>query len=396
MSKDPKQIFQKHVAQTSPFPLNIEVSHAEGTFIYDQNNKPYYDLISGIAVTNIGHRHHKVVQAIKEQIDRYMHVMAYGEFIQSPQNALAQELQLLLPDSLNCSYFVNSGAEAIEGALKLAKRVTGRTEMISCLKSYHGSTHGALSVSGNETKKFRYRPLLPDVKFMRFNSIEDLEMISERTAAVVVEPIQGDAGVRIGEQDFLSALRVKCDETGAQLIFDEIQTGIGRTGKMFAFEHYGVIPDILTLAKGLGGGMPIGTFISSLEKMQSFTHEPILGHITTFGGHPVNCASALANLKVIQEENLLEKVEEKGKLIEELIMHPAIKEIRRKGLMFAIEFDDAETVRNIVERCLEEGVITFYFLSCPESFRLAPPLNISEKEIRDSAHIIRQAIDQCV
>lgn len=396
MSKDPKKIFQKHVAQTSPFPLNIEVSQAEGTFIYDQNNKPYYDLISGIAVTNIGHRHPRVVQAIKEQVDSYMHVMAYGEFIQSPQNELARELKMLLPDSLNCSYFVNSGAEAIEGALKLAKRVTSRTEIISCLKSYHGSTHGALSVSGNETKKFRYRPLLPDIKFMRFNWVEDLEMISERTAAVLVEPIQGDAGVRIGEQEFLSALRAKCDETGAQLIFDEIQTGIGRTGKMFAFEHYGVNPDIITLAKGLGGGMPIGAFISSLEKMQSFTQEPILGHITTFGGHPVNCASAVANLRVIQEEKLLESVEEKGKLIEELIMHSAIKEIRRKGLMFAIEFNDAETVRKIVEACLERGVITFYFLSCPESFRLAPPLNISEEEIRDSANIIHDVIHQCV
>lgn len=387
-----KDIFLNHIAQTSPFPLAIEVSRAEGSYIFDKKGKKYYDLISGIAVTNIGHRHPKVVQAIKDQVDKYLHVMAYGEFIQDAQNGLGAELAKLLPPSLNCTYFVNSGTEAIEGALKLAKRVTGRTEIISCYKSYHGSTHGSLSVSGNETKKYRYRPLLPDVKFIHFNKVADLNLITEKTAAVLVEPIQGDAGVRIGTQEFHQALRKKCDETGAQLIFDEIQTGIGRTGKMFAFEHYGVVPDILALAKGLGGGMPIGAFISSHEKMNLFTHDPILGHITTFGGHPVVCAAAWANLQAIQEENMLEHVERKGQLLEKAIDHPAIKEIRRKGLMLAVEFENADLVQKIVHRCLEKGIITFWFLSCPESFRLAPPINISDEDILTAGKLIQQAI----
>lgn len=391
-----KEIFLQHVAQTSPFPLTIDVSHAEGSFIYDKEGKKYFDLISGIAVTNIGHRHPKVVQAIKDQVDKYLHVMAYGEFVQDAQNGLAAELAKLLPTTLNCTYFVNSGTEAIEGALKLAKRVTGRTEIVSCHKSYHGSTHGSLSVSGNETKKYRYRPLLPDVKFIHFNKLEDIDQITEKTAAVLIEPIQGDAGVRIGTQEFHSALRKKCDETGAQLIFDEIQTGIGRTGKMFAFEHYGVVPDIIALAKGLGGGMPIGVFISSYEKMNLFTHDPILGHITTFGGHPVVCAAAWANLQAIQEENMLEHVEKKGRLLEEAIAHPAIKEIRRKGLMLAVEFENADQVQEIVHKCLEKGIITFWFLSCPESFRLAPPINISDKDILEAGRLIHQAIIESV
>ncbi|WP_420387270.1 aspartate aminotransferase family protein [Roseivirga sp.] len=391
---DTKEIFLKHVAQTSPFPLVIDVSHAEGSYIFDKSGNRYFDLISGIAVTNIGHRHPKVVQAIKDQLDRYMHVMAYGEFAQDAQSGLAKELAQLLPETLSCSYFVNSGAEAIEGALKLAKRVTGRTEIISCHKSYHGSTHGALSVSGNETKKYRYRPLLPDVKFMHFNSMEDISMITEKTAAVLVEPVQGDAGVRIGSQEFLEGLRKRCDETGTQLIFDEIQTGIGRTGKMFAFEHYQVVPDILALAKGLGGGMPIGSFISSYEKMQLFTHDPILGHITTFGGHPVNCAAAWANLRAIQEEHMLAGVEVKGQLLEQAIQTTGIKEIRRKGLMLAVEFESADLVQKIVTGCLQKGVITFWFLSCPESFRLAPPINISDRELKEAAQLIKEAIEE--
>ncbi|PWL28491.1 aspartate aminotransferase family protein [uncultured Roseivirga sp.] len=389
---DSKDVFIKHVAQTSPFPLKIEVKKAEGTYIFDKEGKKYFDLISGIAVTNIGHRHPKVVAAIKEQVDKYLHVMAYGEFVQDSQNGLAKELAKLLPSTLDCCYFVNSGTEAIEGALKLAKRVTERTEIISCHKSYHGSTHGSLSVSGNETKKYRYRPLLPDVKFMHFNKLEDLELVTEKTAAVLVEPIQGDAGVRIGSQEFLEALRHKCTKTGAQLIFDEIQTGIGRTGKMFAFEHYGVVPDILALAKGLGGGMPIGSFISSHEKMNLFTHDPILGHITTFGGHPVVCASAWANLKAIQEENMLKHVEQKGQLLEETIAHPAVKEIRRKGLMLAVEFENADLVQKIVHACLDKGIITFWFLSCPESFRLAPPINISDEDILEAGKRIKETI----
>lgn len=388
----PENVFLKHVAQTSPFPLKVEVQKAEGSYIYDKQGKAYLDFISGIAVTNIGHRHPKVVQAIKDQLDQYMHVMAYGEFIQAPQNQLAEKLASVLPPSLSTSYFVNSGTEANEGALKLAKRVTGRTGIIACKKSYHGSTHGSLSVSGNETKKSAFRPLLPDVQFMAFNAMSDLQLINRDTACVIIEPVQGDAGVRVPSHDYMQALRSRCDEQGALLIFDEVQTGFGRTGRLFAFEHFNVVPDIITLAKGMGGGMPIGAFISSHENMGLFTHNPMLGHITTFGGHPVNCAAALANLKVILDEDLLAGVETKGLLIESLINQPAIKEIRRKGLMLAIEFDSAERVQKIVEECITQGLITFWFLSCPESFRLAPPINITEQDIRKGCKIISKAI----
>ncbi|OEK04272.1 aspartate aminotransferase family protein [Roseivirga misakiensis] len=392
---DAKSIFLNHLAQTSPHPLAIAVDYASGSYIYDQSGKKYLDLISGIAVSNIGHSHPAIIKAVKEQAEKYMHVMAYGEFIQAPQNKLAKKLADLLPEVLDSSYFVNSGAEANEGALKLAKRITGRTEIVAFKKSYHGSTHGALSVSGNEVKKNAFRPLLPDVKFLEFNNPDDLVGITERTAAVIIEPIQGDAGVRIADQNYLNSLRNRCTEVGAQLIFDEIQTGFGRTGKLFAFEHYGVTPDILTIAKAFGGGMPIGAFISSKPKMNSLTHNPMLGHITTFGGHPVNCAAALANIEVIQNDRLIDRVESKGKLLEELIAHPGIKEIRRKGLMFAIEFETADLVQKIVKRCIENGVIAFWFLSCPESFRLAPPINISDEDIREGARIIHEAISTC-
>ena len=388
------EIFLSHVAQTSPYPLQIEVSHAEGTRIFDTSGKSYLDFISGIAVTNIGHRHPKVVEAIKNQVDQYMHVMAYGEFIQAPQNDLATKLVSLLPTPLDCCYFVNSGTEANEAALKLAKRVTGRTKIVSCKKSYHGSTHGSLSVSGNEVKKYSFRPLLPDVHFITFNQLKDLALIDEQTAAVIIEPIQGDAGVRIPSDQYLKALRQRCDETGAMLIFDEVQTGFGRTGKLFAFEHFDVIPDVLTIAKGMGGGMPIGAFVAARAHMQQLTHDPMLGHITTFGGHPVNCAAALANIEAILEEQLLVEVEAKGALLEQLIAHPEIIEIRRKGLMFAVEFASADQVQKIVEQCIANGLVTFWFLSCPESFRLAPPLNVTEAEIREAAQIIQKAIQK--
>ncbi len=388
------ETFVKHLAQTSPHPLKLEVSHAEGAHIFDVHGKKYYDLISGIAVSNIGHRHPKVVEAIKDQLDQYMHVMAYGEFIQAPQNELAKALSQALPNTLDSCYFVNSGTEANEGALKLAKRITGRTEIVSCKKSYHGSTHGSLSVSGNEVKKNAFRPLLPDVKFITFNLEEDLSQITERTAAVIIEPIQGDAGVRIPTKDYIQKLRQRCTTVGAQLIFDEIQTGFGRTGKLFAFEHFDVVPDILTIAKAFGGGMPIGAFISDKANMDLLSHGPMLGHITTFGGHPVNCAAALANLKVIQEEGLIEHIEGKGRLLEKAIKHPSIKEIRRIGLMFAVEFDSPDTVQKIVGRCLELGVITFWFLSCPGSFRLAPPININNQNLENSGRLIHQAISE--
>lgn len=374
----------------------IDVASAEGSYIYDQSGKKYLDLISGIAVSNIGHRHPQVVKAIKDQLDQYMHVMAYGEFIQSPQNNLALALNEILPAGLDTSYFVNSGAEAIEGSLKLAKRVTGRTEIISCRGSYHGSTHGALSISGNETKKYAFRPLLPDVRFIKHNCMHGLDQISQQTAAVVIELIQGDAGVRIANESYVQALREVCNQTGAQLIVDEIQTGMGRTGQWFSFMHYGIIPDIIAIAKGFGGGMPIGAFISSKKKMQLLTHDPMLGHITTFGGHPVNCAAALANLQVIKNEQLIDEVERKGQLLEEALAHQAIVEIRRKGLMLAIEFESADLVQHIVEKCLNKGVITFWFLSCPNSFRLAPPLNITIEELINGAGLIQEAINESV
>ncbi len=385
-------IFLKHVAQTTPFPFLIDIERAEGLYLYGPDGKSYMDLISGIAVSNIGHRHPKVIAAIQQQLEKHLHVMVYGEYVQSSPNLLAKKLTSLLPKNLDCCYFTNSGTEANEGALKLAKRYTGRSEIVSFRGAYHGSTHGSLSVSGNETKKSAYRPLLPDVRFITFNKKEDLEQITEKTACVIVETIQGDAGVRIPDYEYLTALRKRCDDTGALLIMDEIQTGMGRTGKMFAFEHYGIAPDILTLAKALGGGLPLGTFISSYEIMQSLTHNPMLGHITTFGGNPVSCAAALATIEVIEEEDLLLQVEEKGALFEKLIQSPKIKEVRRKGLMFAFEFDTDEEVAKIVEYCLKNGVVCFWFLSCPNSFRIAPPLTISTEEIEKSCAVINEAM----
>lgn len=388
-----QEVFLKQLAPTSPYPFLISVDRAEGVYLYSPDGKTYMDMISGIAVSNVGHRHPKVVEAIKAQLDKHLHVMVYGEYIQSTPNQLAAKLASLLPPQLNCSYFVNSGTEANEAALKLAKRVTGRTEIISCKKSYHGSTHGSLSVSGNEVKKRAFRPLLPDVRFIHFNQEEDLVDITEQTACVIMETVQGDAGVRVPTKKYLQAVRKRCNEVGALLIFDEIQCGMGRTGKLFAFEHFEVVPDILTIAKAFGGGLPIGAFVSSYENMQQLTHNPMLGHITTFGGNPVCCASALATLQVIEEEKLLEHVEVKGKLIEDLLRHPKVKEVRRIGLMFAFDFDTEERVNRIVQYAKEHGVICYWFLSHPNSFRIAPPLTITEEEIRKACAVIKEAIE---
>jgi len=388
-----EDVFLNHIAQTSGAPFLISIERAEGIYLYSPDGKRYTDLISGIAVSNIGHRHPKVVDAIKKQLDKHLHVMVFGEYIQATPNLLARKLVDLLPPSLNCSYFVNSGAEANEGALKLAKRYTGRTEIISCRKSYHGSTHGSLSVSGNEIKKSAFRPLLPDVKFIDFNSLRDLEHITDRTACVIMETIQGDAGVRIPSKEYMKAVRKYCDETDSLLILDEIQCGMGRTGTLFAFEQFGIVPDILTIAKAFGGGLPIGAFISDKKIMQTLTHDPMLGHITTFGGNPVCCASALATLQVIEDENLLVSVERKGKLIEKLLQHKHIKEIRRVGLMFAVDFDSAERVNRVVENAKKEGVICYWFLSHPNSFRIAPPLIITDDQIEESCRVILKAID---
>lgn len=387
------EIFLNHIAQTTDTPYLISVERAEGIYLYSPDGKRYTDLISGIGVSNIGHRHPRVIEAIKDQLEKHLHVMVYGEYIQSSPNLLARKITGLLPKTLNCCYFVNSGTEANEGALKLAKRFTGRTEIVSFRKSYHGSTHGSLSVSGNEVKKQAFRPLLPGIRFIDFNVLTDLEQITEQTACVIMETVQGDAGVRIPSVAYMKALRQRCTKTGALLILDEIQCGMGRTGTLFAFEQFGIVPDILTVAKAFGGGLPIGAFISDRQIMKCLTHDPMLGHITTFGGNPVCCASALATLQVIEDENLLASVEEKGKLFEMLLTHPRIKAIRRIGLLFAIDFESAELVGRIVEEGKKLGIICYWFLSHPNSFRIAPPLTITQEQIKESCSAILQAID---
>ncbi|MDC0099135.1 aspartate aminotransferase family protein [Crocinitomicaceae bacterium] len=390
-----KEDFLSFQGQTNPFPYLIEVENAEGIYIYDKAGKSFLDMIAGVAVNNIGHNHPLVKDAIKTQVDRHLHVMVYGEFVQDAQLNFAKRLTALLPESLDCVYTVNSGTEANEAALKLAKRITGRTELISFRGSYHGSTHGSLSVSGNETKKEAFRPLLPDVRFLNYNSISDLDQITNKTAGVIIETVQGDAGVRIPYKDFMMALRAKCSETGAQLIFDEIQCGIGRTGKLFAFEHFNVVPDLLTLGKALGGGMPIGALVSSSSKLKEFTHNPMLGHITTFGGHPVICAAADACLQVITDEIDFSEVERLGELLEDLLSNePEILEIRRIGMMYAFDMESFERVEKVVKRCLEKGLISFWFLSHPYSFRLSPPLNITEAEMRIAARLIKESIQE--
>ena len=388
-----KDTFLNKLAQTTPDPFLINIDRAEGLYLYSPDGTRYADLISGIGVSVIGHRHPKVIQAIKDQVDKHLHVMVYGEFIQSSVNQLAARITSLLPKKLNCCYFVNSGAEANEGALKLAKRYTGRTEIVSCLKSYHGSTHGAMSVSGNEAKKRAFRPLLPDVRFIEFGNVNEISQITDRTACVIMETIQGDAGIRIPSKAYLQAVRKRCNETGTVLILDEIQCGMGRTGKLFAFEHFDIIPDILTVAKAFGGGLPLGAFISDKRIMKTLSHDPMLGHITTFGGNPVCCASALATLEVLEEENLIAGVEEKGRLFEKYLHHPAIKELRHIGLLFAVDFESAERVSAIVNHCKANGVICYWFLSHPYSFRIAPPLTITAKEIKESCEIILNAIE---
>lgn len=381
--------------QTSPYPFLIEVERAEGIYIYDKNGKSYMDMIAGVAVNNIGHNHPSVIKAIHEQVDKHLHVMVYGEFVQDAQLNFSKKLSSLLPKELNSVYPVNSGTEANEAALKLAKRLTGRTELVSFKGSYHGSTHGSMSVSGNEEKKEMFRPLLPDVRFLDFNSIEQLSEISTKTAGVIIETVQGDAGVRIPSKKYMRALRKRCDDVGAILIFDEIQCGMGRCGSLFAFELFDVVPDMLTLGKALGGGMPIGCLVSSTENLKKFTFNPMLGHITTFGGHPVVCAAANACLEVLEREIDFEEVERKGALLEDLLSEvDDITEIRRVGMMFAIDMISSERVEKIVNECLNKGLIGFWFLSHPDSFRLSPPLNITDAEILQATQIIAQAIKE--
>ena len=388
-----RQLFLSHQAQTSDFPMGLEVEKAEGVYMYAKDGARIIDLIAGIGVSNVGHRHSKVLSAIKSQVDKYMHLMVYGEFIQTPQVQLAKALSDTLPEKLDTTYFLNSGSEAVEGALKLAKRYTGRSEIISCIDAYHGSSHGALSVGGNENLKRNFRPLLPGVKNIRFGYLEDLIHINENIAAIIIETVQGEAGVRTASKEYFKALRKKCDENGVLLILDEIQCGFGRTGKFWAFEHYGIVPDIITCAKGMGGGMPIGAFISSQKIMSVLKNNPILGHISTFGGHPVSCAASLATLEIIHEEKLLDDVEEKANYFRELLVHPKIKSIRNKGLMMAVEFENFEVLKPIIDRAVENGVLTDWFLFCDNSMRIAPPLTIIKKEIKEACDLILKSID---
>jgi acetylornithine/N-succinyldiaminopimelate aminotransferase len=383
-----KEIFFKHLAPTSHQPVLIEVDSAAGTILTDTEGKQYYDLIAGVGVLSVGHNNAAIKQAVVEQMNKHSHVMVYGEYIQSSVNSLAENIASALPEKLSTSYLVNSGTEANEGAIKLAKRITGRHKIIAFEKGYHGNTQGSMSVSGNEAKKRGFRPLLPGVSFIRFNHIEDLTQITTDIAAIILEPVQGDAGVIIPTIEFMQALRAKCSATGTQLIFDEVQTGIGRTGKLFAFEHFNVVPDILTLAKGLGGGFPIGAFISSHQNMQLLAENPTLGHITTFGGNPVSCAAANVVIEIVSKRDFLKNVIEKGALFEQLLQHKEVKAIRRIGLMIAVELENEEKVNQAIKLALASNVIIYWFLSTRNSFRISPPLNITEEEIKNSCKIL--------
>ncbi|MFK7900156.1 MAG: aspartate aminotransferase family protein [Cyclobacteriaceae bacterium] len=389
-----RQLFLNYVGQTSDFPLELEILSAKGIYMFGRKGEKYIDLISGIGVSNVGHRHQRVIGAIQRQLRKYLHLMVYGEFVQSPQARLAKAIVDTLPKSLDNVFFVNSGSEAIEGAMKLAKRFTGRTEIISCHRAYHGSTHGALSIGGGEEYKNNFRPLLPDVKQIHFGVEKELEKISIKTAAFVIETVQGEAGVRTATQPYFEAIRKRCDETGTLLIMDEIQCGVGRTGRLWAFEHYGIVPDIVTIAKGMGGGMPIGAFISSQEIMSVLKNNPILGHITTFGGHPVCCAASLATFQVIQKEKLLDEVERKAQLFKDLLVHSSILSIRNKGLMMAVEFESFNLLKKVIDQAIKNGVLTDWFLYCDNSMRIAPPLIITEKEIKKACKLILKSIDE--
>jgi len=390
-----RQLFLNHVAQTSDSPLMLEVERAEGVYLFGPNGEKHFDLISGVSVSNVGHSHPKVVDAVKQQVDKYMHLMVYGEFIQNPQVQLATKLASILPKSLDSVYFLNSGSEAIEGAMKLAKRYTGRTEIVSFKNAYHGSTQGSLSIMGGDKFKQAFRPLLPDVRHLDYNNTEQLNQITSKTACVIVEPIQGEAGVVLPKDNFLSQLRERCSKVGAMLVFDEIQTGLGRTGKMFAFENYNVTPDILVLAKALGGGMPLGAFIASKEIMWSLTNNPVLGHITTFGGHPVSCSAALSSINVILDEKLIDSVSKKEEIFREILeKHPLVKEVRSKGLLMAVELGSFDKMLDLVKFGVKNGFITDWFLFCDTSFRISPPLTITEEECRLAAELIVKGLDE--
>ncbi len=389
-----RELFLKNTAQTSESPRLIEIEKAEGSYLYGPQGQKYLDLVSGFNVSNIGHRHPKVIRAIQDQLEKYLHVTVYGEFVQAPQVQFATKLLDHLPDSFGSVYLTNSGAEAVEGSMKIAKRFTGRRQIIAAKNAYHGSTQGALSLIGGTQYQEAYAPLLPEIDFITFNDELDLEAITEQTAAVIVEAIQGEAGVRVPTIAYMQALRKKCTEVGALLVFDEIQTGFGRTGKLFAFEHFGIIPDILMLAKGIGGGMPLGAFVAPKHIMDVIKANPMLGHITTFGGHPVSCAAALASLNVILDEKLIESVDHKVALFRQELAHPKIKEIRGLGLMMCLQVENFDQVYNVSKYCADKGVMIDWYLHCETALRVAPPLTITEDEIREACTIICEAIDK--
>lgn len=391
---DLRQLFLRHVAQTSPNPLALEIVKAEGCELTDSSGKKYKDLIGGISVANTGHRHPAVIEAIKRQLDEYLHIMVYGEFIQSPQVEYAKLLTEHLPATLNSVYFTNSGAEAVEGAMKLSKRMTGRWEVIAFKNSYHGSTQGALSIIGDEHWRNSFRPLLPGVQHLNYNSFDDLESITNQTACVIAETIQAEAGIIAPQKEWIKALQNRCLETGAVFILDEIQAGFGRTGKLWGFEHFNVVPDILLLGKALGGGMPLGAFIADRNLMNHLTENPVLGHITTFGGHPVCCAAGMAAFKILLENDFA--VRNKEQQFKLLLQHDRIKFIRSCGLWMALEFDSVETCKKIVDRCIEHGVITDWFLFAPNCMRISPPLTISEKQINHACELILKTLDEVV
>jgi len=393
MSLSTRDLFLRHVALPADPGNALEITKAKGIYLYTSEGEKYIDLVSGVSVSNLGHGHPKVIRAVQEQAEKYMHLMVYGKYIESPQVKLAALMAEHLPKNLQKVFFVNSGSEAIEGAMKLAKRFTGRTELVAFENAYHGSTQGALSILGNEEMKYAYRPLLPGIRKLRFNRFQDIDLITEKTAGVIVEPVQAEAGIILPEKDYLKALRNGCNDTGALLIFDEVQMGFGRTGRLFAFEHFDVVPDILCLAKAMGGGMAIGAFVSSNEIMETLTHHPALGHITTFGGHPVSAAAAIAGLQVLLDEKLPEKAEEKGKLFVRLLSsHSLVKEIRQIGLMLGVELQKPEQVTRLLKIFLEEGIVVDRFLFNGKSFRIAPPLTITDKEI----HKISEKIITCL
>lgn len=388
-----RSLFLENLGQTSDTPCLFEADHASGIYIYDTAGNPFIDMVSGVSVSNLGHSHPEVVAAVKEQAEKHMHLMVYGEFIQKLQLELAELLLTQMPEKMESVYYVNSGSEAVEGALKLAKRFTGRNKIIACRNAYHGSTHGALSVLGDERMKAKFRPLLPEVHFIDFNDSKQLDLIDEDTAAVIMETIQAEAGIEIPSEDYLPAVRKKCDDTGALMILDEIQVGMGRTGKLFAFEHYGICPDICCLAKAFGGGMPLGAFVSSRNIMSCLKSNPSLGHITTFGGHPVSCAAALASLKVILRDKLIEQVEEKARLYHSLLKHPKITSVWGKGLLIGIGTSSAKIADNVINYGLKHGFISDWFLFKPDAFRIGVPLIITEEEIKESVRLIMEALE---